>query len=76
MHDFDDVKQGDRIRITRTITNQPTSFITEETDLYVGLEGTITLVNTQTGQMFVNWDNGSKLCILSEWDDNKWEVIR
>ena len=59
------VKRGDRIQLVRT--EDP------YTNLRPGDEGTVSLIDSM-GTVHVNWDNGSKLGLISEAGD-VWSVM-
>lgn len=70
-----DLKPGDRIRLTRLLTNDNSSFMPKE-NLPVGLQGTVTHVNEGNRTLYIHmeWDNGSKLALL-ETDCKCYEKI-
>jgi hypothetical protein len=67
------LKIGDRVRLTKFLVNENSSFISQE-NLPVGLEGTVTHVNEGNYALHIHmkWDNGSTLALL-ETDNDYYE---
>lgn len=56
---------GDRVRMTGVMPNDPAP-------LPVGSTGTVRDANSDTGQIFVDWDSGSGLILLAT---DPYEII-
>lgn len=69
------MKKGDRIRLTSPIVNHNSEWMPVETEMPVGLEGTVLDVRAGYGGLYIEmkWDNGRTLSLLDS--DNCYELI-
>lgn len=76
---INEIQTNRRIRIVAPITNSDDSAITVENVLPVGTAGTITYVSKHfingNADIWVEWDNGCMLSLLTPLDDGKWEYV-